>query len=134
VTTYWSKSYTQLLCLQWTQGSERLYMNVLKCLVFVTVLLSSPAWSDKGSDISLNFTDIQTSKILKIIADFSGKGLVLPDPKLGVTSVYLKNVPWREALHAVTSSENLNFEITDNLIIISEKRCTKASMFSKEKT
>ncbi len=108
-------------------------MNVLKCLVFVTVLLSTPARSDNGSDISLNFTDIQTSKILKIIADFSGKGLVLPDTKLGVTSVYLKNVPWREALRAVTSSENLNFEITDNLIIISEQRCTKASIFPKEK-
>ena len=82
---------------------------------------------------SLNFTDIQTSKILKLIADFSGRGLVLPSSKLGVTTVYLTNVPWKEALHAIASSENLDVELTDKLIVISKNRCSKTAIFSKDK-
>lgn len=109
-------------------------MNGFKCLVLTVALLSSPAWSDDKDEISLNFTDIQTSKVLKIIADFSGRGLVLPDSKLGVTTVYLKGVPWKEALNAVASSENLDVEITDKLIVISKNRCGKTTLFSKGKT
>jgi type II secretory pathway component HofQ len=100
---------------------SRVFMNCIKCFVLTIALLSSPAWSDDGGAISLNFTDAQTSKVLKIVADFSSRGLVLPDSKLGLTTVYLKDVPWKEALLAIATSQNLDVEITDKLIIISKK-------------
>jgi type IV pilus assembly protein PilQ len=90
--------------------------------------------AEERKEISLKFTDVETVKVLKIIADFSGRGLVLPDSNLGVTTVYLSKVPWKEALHAVTTSENLDLEITNNVIVISRKRCGKTAMFTKGKT
>jgi type II secretory pathway component HofQ len=99
-------------------------MKKMKLLLVVFALLSSQAWSGEFKEISLNFKEAETVKVLKIISDFSGKGLVLPDSSLGVTTLYLKNVPWNEALQAIAMSENLDIEITKSLIVVSRVKCT----------
>ncbi len=100
-------------------------MKKIRLLFVVFTLLSTQAWGGEFKEISLNFKEAETVKVLKIISDFSGKGLVLPDSKLGVTTVYLKNVPWNEALQAIAKSENLDIEITNSLIVASKGNCTK---------
>mgnify|MGYP000254952824 CR=1 FL=1 len=102
-------------------------------LLFVTVaFISFKIWAGEFKEISLNFKEIETHKVLKIVADFSGKGLVLPDSSMGVTTVYLKNVPWNRALEAIAKSENLEVEITDSLLIVSKGKC-KTSIFTSGK-
>ena len=108
-------------------------MKFFKLSALILIFVSLQAWSDTSKNISLNFKKIQTTKVLKIIADFSGKGIVIPDSKLGVTTVYLKDIPWEEALRAISSSKNLSVKVTDKLIILSKEKCRRTTIFSKGK-
>lgn len=109
-------------------------MKKIKLLIVVFTLISSQVWGDEFKEISLNFKETETVKVLKIISDFSGRGLVLPDSNLGVTTVYLKNVPWNEALQAIAKSENLEVEITSSLIVVSKGKCTQTIFKRGNKT
>jgi len=103
-------------------------------MFLMTAFFSFRIWADEFKDISLSFKEVETHKVLKIISDFSGKGLVLPDSSMGVTTVYLKNVPWNKALRAIAKSENLEVEITDYLIIVSKGKCKTSIFTTKKKT
>lgn len=98
-------------------------MKKIKLLLAMLVLISYSSWSEEFEDISLDFKETETIRLLKIISDFSGKGLVLPDSKLGMVTVHLKNVPWNEALQVIAKSKNLNVEITNSLIVVSKNNC-----------
>jgi type II secretory pathway component HofQ len=99
-------------------------VKYLKLLAFTILFISTSVFSESAKNISLNFTDTQSEKLLKIIADFSNKGLVLPSSKLGKTSAYFKDTPWDEALEAIAKSANLEIEVTDHLIVVSKQRCS----------
>ena len=95
-------------------------MKFLNIFVLTSLLVSTPILAEKAKKISLDFTDIPAQKLVKIISDFSQKGLILPSSKLGSTSIYIKNVPWDEALNGIAKSNNFQVEITENLIIITK--------------
>ena len=97
-------------------------MKKLRIFFVLISLVATQAWSADFREISLNFNEADTVKVLKVISDFSGKGLVLPDSELGVTTVYLKKVPWNEALEAIAKTENLEIEITKSLIVVSKAK------------
>lgn len=97
-------------------------MKYFKVLLFFTSLFFSlSAFSEEAKNISLNFTDAKTQKILKIIADFSNKGIIIPSSELGLTSIYVKDLPWDKALQGIANSANLKLDITDSLIVVSKK-------------
>ena len=108
-------------------------MKFSHILTIVFLCFSFPVFANAADNISLNFTEAKTQKVLNIIANFSGKGLVLPDSNLGVTSVYFKKVPWREALKGIAISENLNITITENLIVVSKGQSKTIKFTSKER-
>ncbi len=100
-------------------------MQLVKFLLVIVAIFSFKVSAEEFDKISLNFKNIETHKLLKIISDFSGKGLVLPDSNMGVTSIYVKNTPWNEALRAIEQSEHLTININDALIIVSKDECKK---------
>jgi len=79
--------------------------------------------SNRIKDISLTFNNIETRKALSLIADFSERGIILPDSGLGNTTIYLKKLPWNQVLQAIAKAENLDIEVTDSLIIASKAKC-----------
>jgi len=108
-------------------------MKYSKLLTLAIFFISTSAISQSVKNISLDFTDTKTQKILKIIAKFSNKGLILPSSKLGKTSIYVKNIPWDEVLKGLEKSENIKIEITDKLIVVSEGSCNKTTIYTSGK-
>ncbi len=94
-------------------------------VVLLSSFISFPVLSSEyeGKPISLNFTEGNTTNILGIIAKFSDKGLILPDSDLGTTSIYVKEIPWDEALMGIAKAEDLIIEVSDNAIIVSKIQC-----------
>ncbi len=100
--------------------------KLITILCFIGLqVISQPVMSSEysGKPISLSFTNAETSKVLNIISQFSGKGLVLSDSDLGKITLHVKKIPWDEALKAISISENFDYEVTERLIIISKNEC-----------
>jgi type IV pilus assembly protein PilQ len=91
----------------------------------LAALAITPAFSDeyKGEPMSLNFTDAETAHVLRIIAKFSKKGLILPDSELGKITIYVKNTPWDEILYGISESEGFSYKISDSVITILNTKC-----------
>lgn len=57
--------------------------------------------------VSLDVTDADIRNVLSILADISGKRIIIPDNISGKVTTKLDNVPWNQALTVVVSSSNL---------------------------
>lgn len=68
--------------------------------------------------ISLDFRDISVRDILKILADFSGKNIIISDKITGNLTVKLDNITWNQALAVILNMQNLSKQEENNLIII----------------
>lgn len=81
-----------------------------------SIAAQSPSQPDNSKLISLDFQDADVTAILRLLADVSGKNIIIhPDVK-GKTSMKLLNVPWEQALDVVTKTHNL-YKIVDGNII-----------------
>jgi type IV pilus assembly protein PilQ len=72
--------------------------------------------SYSGKRIFLDFHDIEIRNLLRLIADFSKKNIVVADDVSGKVTVSLRNVPWDQALDLILKSKGLGKEELGNII------------------
>ncbi len=68
--------------------------------------------------MSANFQDIPTRTLLQLIADTSGKNIIVSDSVTGNVTLTLTSVPWDHALDIVLQNKGLDKRVVDNVIMI----------------
>lgn len=68
--------------------------------------------------ITLNFQNIETRKLLQILAQFSHSNFVISDEVEGSMSIHLKDVPWTQALRVILKSQGLSRQQIGNIVMI----------------
>jgi len=77
--------------------------------------------SDKeydGQRLTLNFQDIETRAVLQLLAETSGKNIVVSDTVQGNVTLRLRNVPWDQALDIVMTTKGLDMRQNGNVIMV----------------
>lgn len=98
-------------------------------LVFLlaAVLAWTPAWAQGGGGdrpkytgerITLDFQDAPVRHILQLLADVSGRNIVIAEAVQGNITLKLKGVPWDQALDLVLKMQALGMEEEGNIIRI----------------
>lgn len=72
----------------------------------------------KGQKISLNFQNIDIRAVLQILADASGKNIVVSDSVRGNITLRLQDVPWDEALDIILHSKGLAVRQYGNVMMV----------------
>ncbi len=72
----------------------------------------------QGEKISLNFQDISIRSILQLLAEFTGKNIVISDEVKGNLTLRLQNVPWDQALDFILQTEGLGQRSVGNVLMI----------------
>jgi len=89
--------------------------------LWLLLLISGPLWAEPlpsqkreqslqaGSDtrISINLQAISIRQALHLLAEFSGRNIVVDDDVAGQVTLHLKEVPWGEALDLILASRDL---------------------------
>ncbi|MGA9852898.1 MAG: type IV pilus secretin PilQ [Gammaproteobacteria bacterium] len=71
-----------------------------------------------GQKISLNFQNIDIRAVLQILADASGKNIVVSDSVNGNITLRLQDVPWDQALDIIMKTKGLASRTYGNTLII----------------
>ncbi|MEL7022459.1 MAG: type IV pilus secretin PilQ [Pseudomonadota bacterium] len=71
-----------------------------------------------GERVTLNFQDIETRAVLQVLAEISGRNIVVSDTVSGSLTLRLKNVPWDQALDIVMTTRGLDMRENGNVIIV----------------
>jgi type IV pilus assembly protein PilQ len=71
-----------------------------------------------GERLSLNFQDIEVRSVLQLLAEFTGKNLVVSDSVNGNITLRLANVPWDQALDIILKSKRLGKRETNNVLSV----------------
>jgi type IV pilus assembly protein PilQ len=71
-----------------------------------------------GERLSLNFQDIEVRSVLQLLADFTGKNMVVSDTVSGRITLRLKNVPWDQALDIILKTKGLSMRENDSVILV----------------
>ncbi|HWU66763.1 MAG TPA: type IV pilus secretin PilQ, partial [Methylophilus sp.] len=71
-----------------------------------------------GEKLSLNFQRVDVRDVLKVIADFTGKNIVVSDSVSGSVTIGLKDVPWDQALDVIMKSKGLDMRVNGSVISI----------------
>ncbi|MEO0574030.1 MAG: type IV pilus secretin PilQ [Pseudomonadota bacterium] len=71
-----------------------------------------------GERVSLNFQDIEARAVLQVLAEISGRNIVVSDTVQGSLTLRLKNVPWDQALDIVMTTRGLDMRENGNVIIV----------------
>jgi type IV pilus assembly protein PilQ len=80
--------------------------------------LFSPDREYTGERLTLNFQDIETRAVLQLLADVSGRNVVVSDTVQGNVTLRLQNVPWDQALDIVLAAKGLDMRENGNVIIV----------------
>jgi len=72
-----------------------------------------------GRPISLDFKDADIRTVMQVFADFTKMNLVLSDSVQGNVTVFLKDVPWDQALDIVMRSKGLVSSQSGNVLLVS---------------
>jgi type IV pilus assembly protein PilQ len=84
----------------------------------VAPTLYSPDRVYEGERLTLNFQDIETRAVLQLLADVSGRNIVVSDTVQGNVTLRLQGVPWDQALDIVLATKGLDMRENGNVIII----------------
>ncbi|MCC5795633.1 MAG: type IV pilus secretin PilQ [Chromatiales bacterium] len=71
-----------------------------------------------GERLTLNFQDIETRAVLQLLADVSGRNIVVADTVSGNVTLRLQNVPWDQALDIILATKGLDMRENGNVIIV----------------
>lgn len=71
-----------------------------------------------GERMTATFQDIDTRTLLQLIADTSGRNIVVSDSVTGGVTLRLNNVPWDQVLDIVLRTKGLDKRVHDNVIIV----------------
>jgi type IV pilus assembly protein PilQ len=80
--------------------------------------LFSPGKQYSGERLTLNFQDIETRAVLQLLADVSGRNIVVSDTVQGNVTLRLQSVPWDQALDIVLATKGLDKRENGNVMII----------------
>ncbi len=72
----------------------------------------------EGQRLTLNFQDIETRAVLQLLAETSGKNIVVSDTVQGNVTLRLRNIPWDQALDIVMTTKGLDMRQNGNVIIV----------------
>jgi len=72
----------------------------------------------EGQRLTLNFQDIETRAVLQLLAETSGKNIVVSDTVQGNVTLRLRNVPWDQALDIVLTTKGLDMRQNGNVIMV----------------
>ena len=72
----------------------------------------------EGQRLTLNFQDIETRAVLQLLAETSGRNIVVSDTVQGNVTLRLRNVPWDQALDIVMTTQGLDMRQNGNVIIV----------------
>lgn len=72
-----------------------------------------------GRPITLAFKDADIRTVMQVFADFTKMNLVLSDSVQGKVTVFLKDVPWDQALDIVMRSKGLVSSQSGNVLLVS---------------
>ena len=72
----------------------------------------------EGQRLTLNFQDIETRAVLQLLAETSGRNIVVSDTVVGNVTLRLRNVPWDQALDIVMTTKGLDMRENGNVIIV----------------
>jgi len=90
----------------------------LRKIIFLLYLVVPVATNAVESKISINFTDIETRDLLKILTERANKSIVISEKIDSKITLNLNNVRWREALDTVLKIQGLIKHEVGNVIII----------------
>lgn len=87
----------------------RHYMTLWLLIMVLVITPSGSATIKPINDhlISVNFHNIQVPNLLRLIAEFSQKNVVISPKVTGNISIHLRQVTWREALNVILTTANL---------------------------
>jgi type IV pilus assembly protein PilQ len=71
-----------------------------------------------GDRLTLNFQDIDARAVLQLLADISGRNIVVSDTVSGNVTLRLQNVPWDQAMDIVLATKGLAMRENGNVIIV----------------
>lgn len=71
-----------------------------------------------GERLTLNFQDIETRALLQIIAEFTGKNIVVSDTVTGNVTLRLEDVPWDQALDIILRTKGLDLRENGDVILV----------------
>ncbi len=83
-----------------------------------TSSLFSESKEYEGQRLTLNFQDIETRAVLQLLAETSGRNIVVSDTVQGNVTLRLRNVPWDQALDIVMTTKGLDMRENGNVIIV----------------
>ena len=72
----------------------------------------------EGQRLTLNFQDIETRAVLQLLAETSGRNIIVSDTVTGNVTLRLRNVPWDQALDIVMTTKGLDMRQNGNVIIV----------------
>jgi len=71
-----------------------------------------------GERLTLSFQDIETRAVLQLLADVSGRNIIVSDTVQGNVTLRLQNVPWDQALDIVLATKGLDMRENGGVIIV----------------
>ena len=80
--------------------------------------LFSPDRDYSGERLTLSFQDIETRAVLQLLADVSGRNIIVSDSVAGNVTLRLQNVPWDQALDIVLATKGLDMRENGGVIIV----------------
>lgn len=80
-----------------------------------------------GKKLTLNFQNIPVRSVLQILADFTGKNIVVSGNVGGNITLRLHDVPWDEALHIILQTQGLAMRESNDVIMVAP-----ASVFARQ--
>jgi type IV pilus assembly protein PilQ len=80
--------------------------------------LFSPDREYNGERLTLSFQDIETRAVLQLLADVSGRNIIVSDSVAGNVTLRLQNVPWDQALDIVLATKGLDMRENGGVIIV----------------
>ena len=72
----------------------------------------------EGQRLTLNFQDIETRAVLQLLAETSGRNIVVSDTVQGNVTLRLRNVPLDQALDIVMTTKGLDMRQNGNVILV----------------
>jgi type IV pilus assembly protein PilQ len=84
-----------------------LWVTVLLVFLITPATGSTPANANLQTPISLQFTDIELTELLQILAKLGNTNFLLSESIKGKITVDLQNTPWHTALHSILASRGL---------------------------
>ena len=100
------------------QTDRRLVVDIRPLAKDPNKLIQGSKQGYAGEKLSLNFQRVDVRDVLKVIADFTGKNIVVSDSISGSVTIGLKDVPWDQALDVIMKSKGLDMRVNGSVISV----------------